>query len=32
MQGLALATIAGFTDFTGSGKGGQLKEVNKHAA
>ena len=32
MQGLALATVAGFTDFTGTGKGGQLKEVDKQAA
>ncbi len=32
MQGLALATVAGFTDFTGSGKGGQLKELERHAA
>jgi hypothetical protein len=32
MQGIALATVTGLTDFTGSGKGGQLKEVYEHAA
>ena len=32
MQGLALATITGFTDFTGSGEGGQLKELDERAA
>ena len=32
MQGLALAAVAGLTDFTGSGKGGQLKELDKQAA
>src|SRR5215469_16055469 len=26
VQGLALATVTGLTDFTGAGKGGQLKE------
>jgi len=31
LQGLALAAVAGLTDFTGSGKSGQLKEVYKHA-
>lgn len=31
-QGIALATVTGLTDFTGSGKGGQLKEVYEHAA
>lgn len=32
VQGIALATVTGLTDFTGSGKGGQLKEVYDHAA
>jgi hypothetical protein len=32
MQGMALAAVAGLTDFTGSGKGGQLKEVYERAA
>jgi hypothetical protein len=32
MQGLALAAVAGFTDFTGSGKGGQLKDLDERAA
>lgn|SRR5215467_1929382 len=32
MQGLALAAIAGLTDFTGTGKGGQLKELDRRAA
>lgn len=32
IQGIALATVTGLTDFTGSGKGGQLKEVYEHAA
>jgi hypothetical protein len=31
MQGVALAAVAGLTDFTGTGKGGQLKTVYKHA-
>ncbi len=31
-QGIALATVTGLTDFTGSGKGGQLKEIDEHAA
>ena len=31
MQGIALATVTGLTDFTGSGKGGQLKELDKRA-
>jgi len=31
MQGVALAVVAGLTDFTGTGEGGQLKEVYKHA-
>lgn len=32
VQGIAMATVTGLTDFTGSGKGGQLKEVDEHAA
>jgi hypothetical protein len=32
MQGLVLAAIAGLTDFTGSGKRDQLKELDKRAA
>src|SRR5262249_29285213 len=31
MQGLALAAIAGLTDFTGTGKSGQLKELDQRA-
>src|SRR5262249_12714147 len=31
LQGIALATVTGLTNFTGSGKGGQLEEVYKHA-
>ena len=31
VQGIALAAVTGLTDFTGSGKGGQLKEVYEHA-
>lgn len=32
MQGLALATVAGLTDFTGTGKGNQLEELDKKAS
>src|ERR1043166_2384986 len=32
MQGLALATVTGLTDFTGTGEGGQLKELDKRSA
>lgn len=32
MQGLALAAVAGLTDFTGSGEGGQLNELDKRSA
>ena len=32
IQGLTLATIAGLTDFTGTGKSGQRKELDKRAA
>lgn len=32
MQGVALAAIAGLTDFTGSGKSGQLKELDRLSA
>jgi hypothetical protein len=32
MQGLALATITGLTDFTGTGEGGQLKEIERRAS
>jgi hypothetical protein len=32
MQGLALATVTGLTDFTGTGKGGQLEELDKRSA
>jgi hypothetical protein len=32
MQGLALAVVAGLTDFTGTGERGQRKKVVKRAA
>jgi hypothetical protein len=32
IQGVALATVAGLTDFTASGKGGQLKELDRRSA
>src|SRR5438270_1969176 len=32
MQGLALATVTGLTDFTGSGEGNQLEELDKRSA
>jgi hypothetical protein len=32
MQGLALATVTGLTDFTGSGEGGQLEEIEERAS
>jgi hypothetical protein len=32
VQGLAMATVAGLTDFTGTGEGGQLKELDKRSA
>ena len=32
VQGLALATVSGLTDFTGTGEGGQLKELDKRSA
>ena len=32
MQGVALAMVAGLTDFTGSGKSGQMKELDEKAA
>lgn len=32
VQGLALAAVAGLTDFTGSGKSGQRKQLDAHAA
>jgi hypothetical protein len=32
IQGLALAAVAGLTDFTGSGEGGQLKELDARSA
>jgi hypothetical protein len=31
-QGVALAAVAGLTDFTGTGKGGQLKDLDERAA
>ncbi|MBZ5509342.1 MAG: hypothetical protein LAO78_28120 [Acidobacteriia bacterium] len=31
-QGLALAAIAGLTDFTGTGEGGQLEQLDKRSA
>ena len=31
-QGVALAAVAGLTDFTGTGKRSQLKELDAHAA
>jgi hypothetical protein len=32
MQGLALATVTGLTDFTGTGEGGQLEELDERSA
>ncbi|HEY1938610.1 MAG TPA: hypothetical protein VGJ33_11800 [Candidatus Angelobacter sp.] len=32
MQGLTLATVTGLTDFTGSGEGNQLKELDRRSA
>jgi hypothetical protein len=32
IQGLALAAVAGLTDFTGSGEGGQLKDLDVRSA
>jgi hypothetical protein len=32
MQGLALATVTGLTDFTGTGGGGQIEELNERSA
>ena len=32
LQGLALATVAGLTDFTGSGEGRQLEELDRRSA
>jgi len=32
MQGLALATVTGLTDFTGTGEGGQLEEIEERAS
>ena len=32
VQGVALAAVAGLTDFTGTGKGGQLKDLDELAA
>lgn len=32
VKGLALATVAGLTDFTGSGEGGQLEEIEERAS
>jgi hypothetical protein len=32
VQGLAMATVAGLTDFTGTGVGGQLKELDRRSA
>ena len=32
IQGIAMATVTGLTDFTGTGKGGQLKEIDEKAA
>ena len=32
MQGLGLATVTGLTDFTGSGEGNQLEELDKRSA
>jgi hypothetical protein len=32
MQGLGLATVTGLTDFTGTGEGGQLEELDKRSA
>ena len=32
VQGLALATVSGLTDFTGSGEGNQLEELDKRSA
>jgi hypothetical protein len=32
MQGLALATVTGLTDFTGTGRGNQLEELDRRSA
>ena len=32
LQGMTLAAVTGLTDFTGTGKGGQLEELEKRAA
>jgi hypothetical protein len=32
VQGLALAAVTGLTDFTGSGQGGQLEELDRRSA
>jgi hypothetical protein len=32
MQGVALSAVAGLTDFTGTGKGNQMKELDKQAS
>lgn len=32
MQGIAMAAVTGLTDFTGSGKGGQLEELDERAS
>ena len=32
LQGLAMATVSGLTDFTGTGKGRQLKDLDERAA
>jgi len=32
VQGVALAAVTGLTDFTGSGKGGQMEELDRRSA
>ncbi len=32
IQGIAMAAVTGLTDFTGSGKGGQLEELDERAS
>jgi hypothetical protein len=32
VQGLGLATVTGLTDFTGTGEGGQLEELDRRSA
>ena len=32
MQGLALASVTGLTDFTGTGEGGQMEELDERSA